>query len=324
MTAAFANPDVHVQSWYTAARSSAVRRGRALSIDMLGRRIALWRGQDGCVRALEARCAHMGADLGQGQVVGDDLRCAFHHWRYDGTGRCVDVPALDAVPAFARAASYAVEERHGLVFLFNAPQPAFPLPSFDGWDDADLVPIRLPARRMRCHPHLAIANGLDVEHYRTVHGLDFLTVPVVEEPAPHRVRIRLELRLPPADAATRALRLLAGDTFTAIFSTWGGSMATIEGHTGSTPLLLLFTHRGDGSRGSESQTVLFWPRARLFALPRVAVVQVLMAWVLSGDRSVLEGLRFRPGLVATDAPLAAFMRQVNALPRTTADRAVRE
>ncbi len=316
MTAAFANPDVHVQSWYTAARSSAVRRGRALSMDMLGRRIALWRGQDGRVRALLARCAHLGADLGQGEVVGDDLRCAFHHWRYDGTGQCVSVPSLDAVPSFACTPSYAIEERHGLVFLFNAPQPAFPLPSFDGWDDTDLVAVRLPPRRMRCHPHLALANGLDVEHYRTVHGLDFLARPVVEEPEPHRVRIRLELRLPAADAATRALRLLAGDTFTATFSTWGGSMATIEGRTGTTPLLVLFTHRGDGRGGSESQTLLFWPRARLLSLPLIAVVQVLMAWVLSGDRSVLEGVRFRPGLVATDAPLAAFMRQVNALPRS--------
>jgi hypothetical protein len=47
----------------------------------------------------------------------------------------------------------------------------------------------------------------------------------------------------------------------------------------------------------------------------LTVVQALMAYVLSGDRAVLERVQFRPGLVEADAPLAAFMRQVNAMPK---------
>jgi phenylpropionate dioxygenase-like ring-hydroxylating dioxygenase large terminal subunit len=319
VTAAFANPQVHLQSWYLAALSSEVGKGRALSRKLLGRRIALYRGADGRVRALDARCAHLGADLGQGQVIGDRLRCAFHHWTYDGSGRCVAVPSQAEVPPFARTFSYPVEERHGAVFVFNGPQPAFPLPAFDGFRDSDLSALRLPARRLRCHPHLAVANGLDVEHYRTVHRLDFVRPPVVDEPDAFRVRIRLELRLRREGVAARALRLLAGDSFSATFTTWGGSMATIEGWAGRVPLLVLFTHRDDGEGASASHTFLFWPRRsgarKLGVLPALARAQVVMAYVLSGDRGVLEGLQFRSGLVGADAPLAAFMRQVNAMPR---------
>ena len=319
MTGAFANPQVQVQSWYFAARSAEVRRGRAFSRPLLGRRIALYRGDDGRVRALDSRCAHLGADLGQGQVLGDRLRCPFHHWTYDETGRCVAVPSRDEVPPFARTFAYPVEERHGAVFLFNGPQPAFPLPAFEAWRDSDLRAVLLPARRLRCHPHLAVANGLDVEHYRTVHRLDFVRPPEIEEPDPFRVRIRLELRLRPEGLAARGLRLLAGELFSATFTTWGASMATIEGRAGGAALLVLFTHRDDGEGGSASQTFFFWPRrmgmARVLALPMLAVEQVLMAYVLSGDRAVLEGVRFRGGLVEADAPLATFIRQVNALPR---------
>ncbi|HEV8254340.1 MAG TPA: Rieske (2Fe-2S) protein [Vicinamibacteria bacterium] len=303
---------MHVQSWYVAARSEEVRRGRALTRDLFGRRVALFRGQDGGVRALDARCAHLGADLGQGTVVDNALRCPFHHWTYDGSGRCVAVPSQPDVPPFARTFSYPVEERHGAVFLFNGPRAAFPLPSFEAWRDEDLRAIRLPPRRLRCHPHLAVANGLDVEHYRTVHGLDFVAPPVVEEPDEHRVRIRLALRLRPQGAVARALRMIAGETFAATFTTWGASMATIEGAAGGVPLLVLFTHRLEAEGGSASQTFLFQPRRR--GLAAMLVVQVLMAYVLSGDRHVLERVQFHPCLVAADAPLAAFIRRVNAMP----------
>ena len=65
------------------------------------------------------RCAHLGADLGAGCVVDDEIQCAFHNWRYDGDGRCVHIPASPDVPDFARVRSYPAVERHGFVFFFN-------------------------------------------------------------------------------------------------------------------------------------------------------------------------------------------------------------
>ena len=35
-----------------------------------------------------AWCPHLGADLSVGQIVDGRLRCAYHHWSFDGSGAC--------------------------------------------------------------------------------------------------------------------------------------------------------------------------------------------------------------------------------------------
>jgi phenylpropionate dioxygenase-like ring-hydroxylating dioxygenase large terminal subunit len=318
MTETFANPRRFVQSWYVAALSSELRAGTAFSKPLLGRRITLFRGHDGRVRALNARCAHLGADLGAGDVVGDQLRCAFHHWTYDGSGRCVHVPSLSQPPESACTFAYPVEERWGAIWIFNGRHPAYALPEFEHRRAEELLVTRLRPRVLGCHPHLAVANGLDIEHYKTVHGFDFVREPLVEALDPFRVRATLEVRLRADSLPARGLRALTGGLFHALFTTWGGNMATIEGRAGAVPVLVLFTHRPLDDGRSASQTFLFHPRGRGrvagFAGFQLAVARLVMAYILARDREVLDTVSFRPNLVAADAPLAAFMRQVNALP----------
>ncbi len=80
----FNHPDLVVQSWYPAMRSRRLRRGRARSLDLLRRRIVLFRDESGAVHALDGQCPHLGADLGLGTVEGTELRCAYHHWCFGG------------------------------------------------------------------------------------------------------------------------------------------------------------------------------------------------------------------------------------------------
>ena len=97
-TRAFANPAVVVEGWYWALRSAALRPGRTVAVTLMGRELALFRGRDGAVTALDAHCPHMGAHLAEGCVEGTTLRCRFHGWRYDAGGRCVEVPSLGGAP----------------------------------------------------------------------------------------------------------------------------------------------------------------------------------------------------------------------------------
>jgi phenylpropionate dioxygenase-like ring-hydroxylating dioxygenase large terminal subunit len=227
---------------------------------------------------------------------------------------------MDTVPAFARTFAYPAAERHGCVWIFAGREPAFPLPSFAEWPHDRLHVSRLPPRTMECHPHLAVMNGLDIQHFKTVHELDFIDEPEVRALDAYRVQARLNVRLRAGGAAARVLRLLSATRFTGSFTTWGGNMATIEGRVGPVPLLVLFTHRPvDGAR-SASQTFLFAPRARGWrrlapAAPvMLAIARLVMAYLLQRDRDVLEAVDFQPHLVPADAPLAAFMRQVEAMP----------
>jgi len=69
---------------------------------------------------MDANCAHLGADLGCGTVVGDTLQCPFHNWRYGADGVCTSVPHAAQIPAFARLRTYPVVEQHGSVFSSTA------------------------------------------------------------------------------------------------------------------------------------------------------------------------------------------------------------
>src|SRR5205085_1997125 len=115
-----------------------LRRG-PVSRDRFGIRLVAFRTASGRLAALEARCSHLGADLGSGCVVGETLRCPFHQWEYGVDGRCVRIPASRVIPVFARQRSFPVTERHGNLFVFNGPAPLFPLPFYPGLEPEDVI-----------------------------------------------------------------------------------------------------------------------------------------------------------------------------------------
>lgn len=300
MTLPFNNPDVHVQSWYVAMPSRRLRRGAATTLDLLGRKIVFFRGTDGTVRALDARCPHLGADLGLGTVTGDRIRCAFHGWSFDGGGRCAHREA--------RAFAYPVEERYGAIWFFNGETPSFGVPSFES-PLRNVVVHALRRRLIHCHPHLIACNGLDLEHFATLHDITLVGEPHLDQPDAFRTRMRMRVRLSGRGWMDRLLRPLGGGDVPVAFTTWGGNAATIEGSLGRVPLRVLFTHRPVLGANSLSRTFVFVPTRVLLPL-----VLLVLARIVTGDRELLDRLDFRPNLTSSDWPLAAFIRQVNAMP----------
>ena len=317
MVAVFNNPQVVAQSWYFMALSQEVRPGQIISRELANRRIVIYRATSGRVFALEGRCAHLGADLGHGTVVGETLRCAFHHWAYAGDGQCVKIPYMEAIPSFAKAFAYPVEEKHGAVWVFNGPKPLFSIPTFSGREKNGLRVFLLRPQILNCHPHVATCNGLDIQHFKTVHRITFAEEPIVEELDAFRMQSRFRTRLIGLNVFEKLLRLLAGESLSTTFTTWGGNLATIDGQAGPLPLHVLFTHRPLAGGRSLSQTFFFVPRQ--YGLQRILkpeflsgiLAKLVTAYLLIGDRKILDHLRFQPHLVEADAPLAMFIRQVN-------------
>ena len=51
---------------------------------------------------LDGYCRHMGGDLTQGTVKGDEIACPFHDWRWGGDGKCKAIPYAKRIPLRAR------------------------------------------------------------------------------------------------------------------------------------------------------------------------------------------------------------------------------
>ena len=114
----------------------AMRQRPLKRLRILGQDLVLFRDASGVWGLLDRDCPHRGADLAFARHEGDGLRCPFHGWKFDATGRCVDTPAEPLGSRLCervRQRSYPVQERSGVLFAWfgeegSAPPP---FPAFD-------------------------------------------------------------------------------------------------------------------------------------------------------------------------------------------------
>ena len=64
-----------------------------IPIELMGRRLVLFRDDEGELGLIGRNCPHRGADLCFGRREDNGLRCPFHGWHFDRTGQCVEQPA---------------------------------------------------------------------------------------------------------------------------------------------------------------------------------------------------------------------------------------
>jgi len=157
--------------WHPVAVARDLAPGKARTIRVLGEDLALYRGASGRPYLVGGRCAHRLTLLHTGWVVGEDIRCMYHGWQYDGSGRCTLRPAEDDKgPPPVRIAGYPLHEYHGLIFawLGEGDAPAFDLPRKDVFDQPGAV-VYAKAERWPCNWFQMIENSLDAVHVSFVH-----------------------------------------------------------------------------------------------------------------------------------------------------------
>lgn len=104
--------------WYVAALNHELIDGKLLSRTLLGECVLLYRGESGKVVALNDRCAHRGALLSSGRLEGDSVRCMYHGIKYDGTGKCVQIPGQDMIPPKLKVRAYPVVENGQFIWVW--------------------------------------------------------------------------------------------------------------------------------------------------------------------------------------------------------------
>jgi phenylpropionate dioxygenase-like ring-hydroxylating dioxygenase large terminal subunit len=83
------------QYWIPAllAEELAENESPPVRVKLLSERLIAFRDADGRYGLIDEFCAHRGVSLWFGRNEGAGLRCAYHGWKYDVTGQCVEVPS---------------------------------------------------------------------------------------------------------------------------------------------------------------------------------------------------------------------------------------
>jgi nitrite reductase (NADH) small subunit len=73
--------------------------GRAFEIQ--GKTIAVFRSRDDQIYAVEGVCPHKGGPLADGMLIGDQIVCPLHGYRYHGSSGECDQPGTCSIQAYA-------------------------------------------------------------------------------------------------------------------------------------------------------------------------------------------------------------------------------
>lgn len=164
-------------TWYMVAYSDEIHADELKPLPYLGQELIAFRGNDGCVSVLEGYCPHLGASLAVGGTCdGGSIRCPFHGWRYDETGRCVEIPYAKRIPEGARLRSFPVLERNGMVFVWHGieeSKPFFEIPGIPEWHDPTWTDRWMRFEwTIKTHPQEISENGVDIQHFESVHLME--------------------------------------------------------------------------------------------------------------------------------------------------------
>ncbi|MDB5958374.1 Rieske 2Fe-2S domain-containing protein [Ramlibacter sp.] len=152
----------------------AERDGAPVRVKVLGEELIAFRDSAGRVALMEPRCPHRGANLFFGRNEEGGIRCAFHGWKFDARGECVDMPTIppETMPRLcekARIRACPTREWGGLVWAWMGDAQRVPeLPQME----FALVPAthrHVSKKYQECNWAQAAEGGVDTAHFSFLH-----------------------------------------------------------------------------------------------------------------------------------------------------------
>ncbi len=209
------------QSWFVIATSASLKKGRHREVKFLDRPWVLFRGADSEVGLIARYCSHMGADLKQGCVRGNQMTCPLHGWGFSKDGQCqAAIPA----PLAEQAALHtlAIREWAGMIFVFPAKTPTYELPSglLTGKDQfSSARKMSLPLNWM-----MPAMNTFDLAHFPRVHNRVLVGVPKISSLNANHLSMEMESRILPRRWQDKIMKFLTRGTLRVTMDCWGASL----------------------------------------------------------------------------------------------------
>lgn len=170
-----AAPTRFARGWHCLGLVKDFSDGRPHSITAFGQKLVVFQGDDGKLNVLDAYCRHMGGDLSQGTVKGNEVACPFHDWRWGGDGRCKQVPYSKRAPRLARTATWPTLVQDGMLFVWNDPERKPPpedvtIPRIEGATSDEWTDWHWYTTVVNTNCREVIDNVVDMAHFFYIHG----------------------------------------------------------------------------------------------------------------------------------------------------------
>lgn len=172
--------------WFQVAWSHDVPTGGVHRLRYFDRDLVAWRGRSGAVTVMNAYCEHLGAHLGYGgTVVEDVIQCPFHGWQWNSEGRNSCIPYEDRPNLGRRIRTMPTIERNDAIYVWHDVDrraPYFDVPDVfgdfeDGASAEDYWPgVTLLRQGLELHPQYVLENGVDFAHFKYVHQVPIVPI----------------------------------------------------------------------------------------------------------------------------------------------------
>ncbi|MBS0341619.1 MAG: aromatic ring-hydroxylating dioxygenase subunit alpha [Proteobacteria bacterium] len=126
----------------------------------------------GQIVAMRDRCPHRSAKLSAGKVVGDELQCPYHGWKYSASGACAHIPACpdSQIPSKARVEKFECQEKYGLIWVrLDSSFDATEIPYFSAAEDPKFKIIIQEPYYWKSSAERRWENFTDFSHFAFVH-----------------------------------------------------------------------------------------------------------------------------------------------------------
>jgi 5,5'-dehydrodivanillate O-demethylase len=140
---------------------------------ILGEDLVVYRDKSGRYGVVGEQCPHRKASLAFGRVDEEGIRCPYHGWKFDCTGRCLEQPAEPESGGFKekiKHIAYPCERLGGLLWTYLGPEPRPLLPRWDvlAWERGKRWIEK--HETYRCNWLQPMENSVDPSHLYWLHG----------------------------------------------------------------------------------------------------------------------------------------------------------
>tara|TARA_B100001750_G_C15491030_1_gene591263 strand:+ start:537 stop:1832 length:1296 start_codon:yes stop_codon:yes gene_type:complete len=142
-------------------------------VQLLSENLVAFRDSEGNPGLIDAYCPHRGAPLFFGRNEECGLRCVYHGWKFDVSGKCVDLPNSPEGETYkdkVTIKAYPSWDKGGIIWTYMGPADKEPpKPTFE-WLDFDQNQRYLRKYLLRCNYFQAVEGDYDPSHAFFLHS----------------------------------------------------------------------------------------------------------------------------------------------------------